>query len=469
MYDLKKYLMLVVEISILFFALNLSAQEQVIIKGRFLTNTPLLRVELQQFGLGGQIIARAAINVDSFSMPLPADLSPGVYRLYYAFGQEAQYLDLILNGKEQKLSFSLDLNKPYAKPKFSSSQENRRWYQYLAIQEAQLERISLLQQFLIQYPKREAEVFKAAELEWAAEKEEYQKRLAAFKRQMQGTWAYAMVANRPYYFPNPKQAPQDQELERYAHFWDSIDASNPALINTPLYPEHILNYLRFWLYPKQNISTKERQEGLKRATDTIMQRFNGAEATAEFAYQYLSKGFKQVGQEDLLQYLDQEYQTVAEQCLDAEEEEAFKQRMQGYAALKPGNLAPNVPLRFDSSGVEDLYTIKSENVLLVFWSSSCPHCLQSMPKVNQWAVEHPEAMVLGISNDIDTALYKPVRERFRHLVHSCDYQGWEGPAFASFYISATPTFIWLDEAKNIVEKYSSWDQFLEDWGRQRPK
>ena len=144
---------------------------------------------------------------------------------------------------------------------------------------------------------------------------------------MQGTWAYEMVANRPYYFSNPTEDFRIQDFNKREHFWDNFDANNPKLLNSPLYTEHILNYLRYWMNPDMGFSQEERTKGFKNAVDTIMKKFSGTEATKTFAYKYLTLGFKEIGQEEVLQYLDEQYKTLAQQCLNETEKTEFEKRM----------------------------------------------------------------------------------------------------------------------------------------------
>jgi thiol-disulfide isomerase/thioredoxin len=234
------------------------------------------------------------------------------------------------------------------------------------------------------------------------------------------------------------------------------------LINSPLYTEHILNYLRYWMNPNMNFSAEEKTNGFKRAVDIIIRKFSDNEATHTFAYKYLTLGFKEIGEEEVLQYLDENYKDLASQCFDEFEKTEFEKRMTGYAAMKVGNKAPNFEIKDESGKIKakNLYQLKANQTLVVFWSSSCPHCIEEMPKLNEWAEKQKNIKVVAISLDTDPTQYKEYIKQFPYLLHSCDYKGWDSEGAKLYFIAATPTFIVLDKDKKIVGKLSSFNSVL---------
>ena len=441
------------------------AQDSIVVKGRFIDNTKYAKVLMKKFGVGSFPVGAIAIKKDSFRLVIPRDIEPGVYRFQYAMTETEQYVDIIINGKESEINFTLKANDETAEPHFIASYENQKWYAYKAQSREQFLKFDLLNQFINNYPNSQTQVVKAAEQEWQREKEIYQKNLSAFKAEMKGSWAYEMVANRPYYFTNPRDEPRIQDYMKRENFWDGFDASNPKLMNTPLYSEHILNYLRYWMNPNMNFTPEQKTEGFKRSVDLIIRKFSGNEKTHEFAYKYLTLGFKEIAEEDVLKYLDENYKNLAQQCYDEVEKSEFDRRMQGYLTIKQGNAAPDFELRVENqkSKVKSLYKVKSRQTLLVFWSVSCPHCMEEMPLLNEWSVNNKDVQVLGISIDRDTLAYKNTVAQFSNMIHSCDFKGWDTEAALKYYIMATPSFILLDEKKRILKKASSFKQISENF------
>jgi thiol-disulfide isomerase/thioredoxin len=435
-----------------------SAQDSIVVKGKFINNTKYAQVQMKKFAVGSFTVAGAKIKDEKFSMTLPPDIPAGVYRFQYAFSQSQQYLDIIINGKDKEINFTIDAFDDVAFPKFSKSKENQQWYAYLEETSTQQQRIALLNQFINAYPNANAKVVQAAEQEWEEEKTLYNKNLNVFTTKMQSTLACEMVVNRPFYFTKPKDDFILQDYYKREHFWDGFDATNPTLINTPLYTEHILNYLRYWMNPEMGFTQEEQTEGFKKAVDTILAQFSGNEETQKFALKYLQLGFKEIGNEKVLQYIDEKYQELAAQCNDeGADKMAFEKRMAGYAAMKEGEVAPNIAFEGLKLKVKNLYEIEARQVLVVFWASWCPHCMEDMPKINTWALANPTTKVVAISLDDNKAAYEEAIKEFPNLDHHTDLKKWEGKAVNDYFVYGTPTLILLDKDKKIIGKYASLD------------
>jgi len=197
------------------------------------------------------------------------------------------------------------------------------------------------------------------------------------------------------------------------------------------------------------------EEGFKKSVDTIMQKFSGNEETKKFALQYLQLGFKEIGQEKVLQYIDENYQELVAQCHDEANKEAFETRMAGYAALKEGMKAPNITFANNSS----LYELESEQTLVVFWASWCPHCMEEMPKLQEWAKNNPDTFVLAVSLDEDSAAIQESIRNFPDMLHYCDLQKWNGKTVTDYFVVATPSLFLLDKEQKIIEKFSNINSF----------
>jgi thiol-disulfide isomerase/thioredoxin len=429
------------------------AQESIVIKGELKNNSRFAKMVVSKFGVGSLPITAVPIQNGKFSVSAPMDIEPGIYRFQYS--QTANdYVDLIINGKEKEIEFSIDLLSIENKsPQFTKSKENKMWYGYLAQSQKQLQKIELLNQFLGAYPSVKDKIVVQGSQALSIEKVNYVKQKNLFLKQNATTWAALIVKNKPYYFTNAKDDWRIQNLEKQTHYWDQINTTNPKLINTPLYVELILEYLKYYMNPEMNFSEAEMNEGFKKCVDTIMAKFSGNKETEKFALKYLQLGFKEIDKSEVLQYIDQKYQTMALQCQDDVEKSAFENRMAGYDAMKEGKIAPNIAFEDQTS----IYDIKSEKTLIVFWASWCPHCTEEMPKVNEWAKDHLDTKVIAISLDDNKAEYDLAIKQLPNLSHHTDLKKWNGKAAKDYFVYGTPTFILLDSQKKIIKKGSSFE------------
>jgi thiol-disulfide isomerase/thioredoxin len=267
-----------------------------------------------------------------------------------------------------------------------------------------------------------------------------------------------MVQNQAVYFTNPFDHPQLQDYYRQEHFWDGVDTTNPKLTNTPLYSELIINYLQYYLGSDRGFSDDQIVEELTKCVDTILQKFGGHPITQRFALKFLQLGFKEIGQEELLQHIDQTYKTqIVEFTSDTKEQSDFEKRMAGYATLKAGNLSPAATFTSPEGSSFDLKDIKNKYTVLAFWASWCPSCEEQMPLVETYAKAHTDVTVVAVSLDEDKDEFISAIKNYPSLTHSCDYTAWNSKIVEAYYIHASPTFIVLDDQQRIVGKYSSWE------------
>jgi len=450
----------------LFMASTSFAQtDSIVISGHLKNNTRFAKVVVKKFGVGSFDIAAVAIKDEKFTLTAPANIEAGVYRFQYSQNSLSDYVDVIINGKEKNITFELDVLQPIESriPTFTASDENIKWYAYVAQSNKQLQKIEVLNQVLAQYPNATDKIVQQVEQAIKKEKKKFHSAFEVFCKTNAATWAGAMVQNKPVYFANPKQDFRLQDFERRAHFWDNITTTNPKLLNTPLYTEHILNYLRYYMNPEMQFGENEMNEGFIKSVNTTMQKFSGNDETKKFAVKYLQLGFKEIGNEKVLQYIDQTYAETIAQCNDnASDKTALEKRLQGYATLKIGNKAPSINFVDASGTAQTLASITADSTIVVFWASWCPHCIETMPKLNEWASTQKNTKILAISLDDDKTAYTDAIKNLPNMQHSCDYKKWEGNVVTDYYIAGTPTFIRLDKDKKIVGKYSSFEELKKE-------
>ncbi len=446
---------------------SVAAQDSIRISGVLKGNTRFAKVVVKKFGVGAFDIAAVPILKEHFSIGAPLSIEPGVYRFQYSQVSQGEYVDVIVNGKEKEISFTLDVSGTKREPVFTQSEENKNWYGWKQTASVKMQKIVLLQQLVANYPDTTASVFRTVSRTATKQIKDFKTDYDRFLRQHTGSWAGAMVSNVPYYFTRPRDLPQLQDYYRKKNFWKGIDTSNPTLINSPLYTDLILAYLRYYMNPEMQFSEAEMNEGFKHSVDTIMQKFGGNEQTRTFALKYMQLGFKEIANEKVLQYIDEKYREVAEQCNDdagGVDKQEFERRMAAYAAMKPGTKAPDITLTDEAGHPYGLAAIPQKKLIVAFWASWCPNCEREMPKLEAFIKKHPEYGVVAVSLDEDSTAYQQALKQYSGMTHTCDYLKWKGKAVTDYYVVASPTFIVLDAERKIVGKYPAFDPMMEEMG-----
>lgn len=438
----------------IYFQIALQAQDSIHISGYFNGNTKYAKVVVNKFGVGTYPIAAVVIKEGKFKITAPSTIEPGVYRLQYS-QSEKEYLDVIIDGKEKEISFELDLNASGKKPVFSQSIQNIKWRNFQKIAASSIHKIEAMNQLLASYPNTTDKIVQQVIAERKLQIGIFEKQYNSFKSTK--SWAAKMIVNRPCFFSNPSDDFRLQNYEAHLHYWDKINTSNPVLINSPLYTEHILNYIRYYMNPEMEYSEKESVEGFKKSVDTIISRFSKNEITKKFAIKYLQLGFKEIGQEEILRYLDEKYQNLIAQCQNDEEKAAFNERMRGYETMKEGVLAPDINTMDYFGKPFHLFDVQKDYTMIVFWASWCPHCEIEMPKLQEFALKNAKVNVIAISLDEEKKAYEASILKYPNAIHICDFKKWEGISVKDYHIVATPTVVVLDKNKKIIGKFPNFE------------
>ncbi|MBE9577580.1 hypothetical protein, partial [Flavobacterium proteolyticum] len=289
------------------------AQDSIRISANFQNNTRYAKVIVQKFGIGTFKVATLPIKNNLFTVTAPKNIEPGIYRFQYS-EIESDFVDVIINGNESEIHFEIDANSESRKPNFIKSVENKKWYTYKENEAILLKKINALQLFLANFPEQTNKI-------WINNNEAYIKLQQLFNKEQQhfinsnpGFWALNMVKNYPVYFPDVKKHWKIQDFEVREQFWKNIITDDSKLQNTPLYSELILDYLRYYMNPDMQFTEEEMIDGFIKSVDDIMLAFSKNEDSQKFALQFLQLGFKEMGQEKVLQYLDEKYAKIASQC-----------------------------------------------------------------------------------------------------------------------------------------------------------
>jgi thiol-disulfide isomerase/thioredoxin len=443
----------------LLFTFFCSAQDSIRISGQLVNNTKFAKVVVQKFGVGVFDIVAIAVDKETgkFSITAPKDVEAGIYRFRYSQTGYGDYVDVIINGKEKQIDFSVDV---YAEPDnrmpvFTQSDENKAWYLFKKEQGEALNAIRIKEEFLSRFPNKKDKSYQSILKEYEKAKKNYQKLYQDFVNKTPFYWAQAQALFNQVYFTQLTDHPRLQVFEAHENFWIGKPTTDTMLLNTPLYTDAILSYIQYYMNPEMEFGEEEQKAGYKKCIDRIVEVFSGTESTQEFAIKYLQLGFKEMGIEEILQYIDEKYAATA-QC--TEEDEELKKRLAGYEAMKPGMQAPNIAFIEElNEKIKDLYSVKSEQTIVVFWASWCPHCMEELPKINEWAKINPAIKVIAISLDEDKTAYQTAITNFTNLLHYCDLKKWNSKAVADYYVYGTPTFFVLDKHKKIVGKYADFD------------
>src|SRR5690606_27115784 len=106
----------------------------------------------------------------------------------------------------------------------------------------------------------------------------------------------------------------------------------------------------------------------------------------------------------------------------------------------------------------------SERYLLIFWSSTCSHCLKELPEIRDTLknIEPQELQVIAFGLEEEEFPWKETVKDYPNFIHVYGEGKWENKTSNDYNITSTPTYFILDKDKNILEKPENLEALLKN-------
>jgi hypothetical protein len=282
-------------------------QDSIIIKGSFLGDFKTTKVSLFAYNKKQPIIEKNVYG-KNFLISLPDNIAPGVYSLRY-LNEESSLTEIIIDNNEKLISYELKKGNFFYHPLpvFKESKINQKWIEYIKETQDRVGRLNSLFSFFTEF---QAQLDNKILRYYQKERRQYYKIFSKFIKDNSSNWAGLIVANTPYYFSDLRKKPVIRDFLRHEYFWVDIDTNNPKLINSPLYINHINNYLSYVddVTKHHPFTQEERQKELKKCIDVILDKFSKNVQTKQFAFEYLLQVFTSKNNIELIEYINNKKQ-----------------------------------------------------------------------------------------------------------------------------------------------------------------
>lgn len=377
---------------------------------------------------------------------LKSEYHPGMYRVFL---EQNVFFDIIYNHENIKLS--TDYAQLYEKLEFTESEENKVYYEFLRNANDYRIKFDLLAPVNDYYPRADT-FFEDARLKYILIQADIQQQVNAVIENHTDLWATKIIQQkRPLYFD-----PSLDEVERreYAreHYFDNIDFSDMELIKSNVYTTAAIDYMS--IYSNPNLTQDKLEDEFIIAVDKIMFEAMDNSLIYEFIVEYLVGGFERYHFEKVLDYIAENY--TPEQCENEERKSDLQTRLEKYAELTIGKKAPEFSIQDEKDQQIILNKIKSDYTLIIFWSSSCPHCIEMLPlikNITESSIDEKKMQVVTVSLDTEKEEWITALNNGQYpWINTSELKGWDSQAAIDYNIYATPTMFLLNKSKEIVSK-----------------
>ncbi len=382
------------------------------------------------------------ITEGKFTLTLDSTVTKGVYKLVYGIPQEEQNFDIIYNGAE-------DIELAFSKTdglSFNTSKENR-VYQDLTMEHFLLDKdiANAYTSDPVDKEKIEGLFQKKSQLQKASEDS------------LKGSFSEIFVLASREYIPTAFEPMETYREKKRVEFFKYVDPNNPVLQNSSFLLDSFIRYISSFSLTSEIASYRE--------LDTIIDLVQNSDLV--FQKNILYQLWGRLVIEDMprsANYLSEKY--LIQLCNTLEEKEISK-KLEDYKNTSIGSLVPNFTWETEENNkveVQNLHNYDvAENYILIFWSSTCSHCLKELPKLQRFvqSLDQKEYKVIAIGMEDNKYDWKNETLRYPEFQHILGLGKWENEIATAYSVSRTPTFFLLNKDKILTAKPSGLPELIE--------
>ncbi|WP_047246561.1 TlpA disulfide reductase family protein [Maribacter thermophilus] len=392
---------------------------------------------------GQSYVTDTAVKDGHFEFTLSNSVSPGMYRVVYAVPQDTYYIDFIYNCEED-IVFNFDLESGL---NFVSSIENKLYNSYFS-------EIDMLKNRLMDFYQKE----NPSEKEYKQITDNLKKAQTKYEEASKGTIANHFIKANKHYLPEKFLPLNDFLKEKKEHYFDAIDFTDGTLQSSDFFSDKILSYI-FWAIPPD---ATERDVLVKAINENVTD---------------VASKLGDIPLNLKVQILDQAWTKASNDGVYEVSDYIFDNYLKGFA-LEAGNndlvaeIETNIRLRIGAVSPEITWkengATKSLSALngaskyvLVFWSSTCSHCLNELPGLHKELQKFDGVKVVAVGLEDSTENWQATIPRLSDFHHAIALGKWESEYAKTFAIQKTPTYFILDNNKRFIAKPESAEEVID--------
>lgn len=419
----------------LIFLLTLSIQAQHSISGTFAPAKDYSWLIAYRLKPGTQVyVVDTAIKNGEFSLELPENAIPGTYRLVYAVPQEEYNFDVIYNGEESiELNFTTDEGVD-----FINSKENILFSTYF-------EEINEIQSSLISYYSNGSTDVNT----YNNILTKYNMRQAYYENKSEGLIVNQIIKANKTHIPSDYESVQSYIQNRKKKYFENLDLKNPVLQASGFLTDKLTNYALTAL-PLEQLEKVETEKEIQANIVTISENLDGVSDIYTFHLMYSL--WTQCAASDYQDSANFIFETYLKPSPLAETNKEIIKEIEVHRRLRIGVTAPELKWKEGDKNATLSGLEAAENYVLVFWSSTCGHCLKELPQLHKELKENSTIKVVAVGLENDEYSWNTESAKLDHFHHAIALGKWDSEYADLYDIHATPSYFILDADKKIIAK-----------------
>ncbi len=418
-----------------FITITFTTKAQVTISGNFTPADKYSWVMLYKIqGHKKVYLKNSQIKNGAFKLEVPSGTHKGMMRMVYSTDL-GKYIDFIYDQKD--FSFSCNPDAVESTISFENSKENSVYFNYLREITAFQEKADILQVSYLKEskPKTEKDYRKTVKKLYITQN--------IYEKKSKGLIANHFIkAQKKFYAKEILKYPQVCLNTTKEHFFDYLDFSDEYLKNSSLIPEKIIEYI-FKINSSDDVEVQNKI--YKKSSLDVLKKVEGDMFAKRDMLEFLMLNFSAIKNISTVDFLTNEYKKLQKGIQNT----TFLKQIEDKLRLAIGKMAPN--FYWGDNNKNSLYQQpKKKYYIIAFWSTSCPHCLNEMPKLYDYTKNNKDMMVLAVALENDDLGFKHYSENFSKWTNILSLDKWKNNIAQLYEIHSTPTYYILDENKKII-------------------
>lgn len=395
---------------------------------------------------GEKILAIDSVGVIDESYKISFEnRNTGFYRLLF---DKNKHLDFVYNNEDIELE--TDANNILDNLKVIKSESNKIYYEFVKLNKNYKIKTELLSLLLTQYPDKD-DYYNSTKEKLVQVQEDYLYFVNAKSQADPNSFIARYVSSAQ--LPGIDiDIPLEEQLNYLkTHALDNVNFYDDGLIYSDAFTNKTIEYLTYYRNPQLPLGLLE-QEFMK-AIDSVLSKANLNEIVYKHLVEYLLDGFKKFGFDNVINYIVENYVIKDDICLDESLSTALERRIQQVRNSKTGNVVPDIVMQNETGKEIKLSSLSSDKILLVFYSTDCPHCTELLPELYKIYTEQKSKKfeVLAISLDENRNTWQEyIKTNGYNWINVNDTSGWISKAAQDYYIYATPTMFLMDKDMKLI-------------------
>ncbi|PIE49201.1 MAG: hypothetical protein CSA39_03870 [Flavobacteriales bacterium] len=431
------------KIFVIFILSSFSTFSQHTISGTFNPPEDFEWVILYQLdGMSQKYLDNANIESGKFSFMLPKGTSVGMYRLFYDL-QNQLYIDVLYN--KEDIAFTVNPQQLDNTLEFTVSKENQLFQDYKNKIYEQQYKLDSLQ---LSYFKADDNQKQALATAYIANYKLLNTIQNSFNIASEKTLAHTFIkALARYNAPEILDNPQNYLEELKNHYFENLDISDTLLLKSDLAYQRIMNYIFLQTSDDPKVLARTQKEAIGK----VMEKIKPNAELYKDVIEGLLQVFSQQDHTELIRFLLNEYYTkLPETTIDKE----FISELEAQLKIAVGSPAPPISWRENTTKKRLAELSGAEYYIIVFWSSTCGHCLKEIPILANFEKDDKNTQVLaiGLEEEQSKANWESIIANYPFFINIYGKGKWKNPFARAYAIHETPTYFILDKDKNIIAK-----------------